>query len=96
MVDDRDNDWLSQEMRREGYVGSTSNLDVDHKKDENSIGWNAGALSVKKQHIKEHNKLHTSDSNMGPDPVALAIGIGRLILFLGIIFVLLLLINRNR
>lgn len=62
MIDDRENDWLAQEMRREGYHGLSSNLDVEHQKEEHSFGWNAGAFAIKQEHAKNHGKEpHSND-----------------------------------
>jgi len=54
--EDRQNDWLAQEMRREGYVNNTSGLEKDHEKHENSRSWDAGAISNANEHEYLHQK----------------------------------------
>ena len=57
--EDRQNDWLAQEMAREGYVNNTSGLERDHEKHERSKNWDAGAVSNAKEHeiLKKYSKL---------------------------------------
>ena len=54
--EDRQNDWLAQEMAREGYVNNTSGLEKDHEKHEKSKDWDAGAVSNARQHEILHQK----------------------------------------
>ena len=53
-IEDRENDWLAQEMRREGYFQNKSGLEAQHAKEESSSDWDAGAIS----NAKEHNERH--------------------------------------
>ena len=53
--EDRQNDWLAQEMAREGYVNNTSGLQKDHERHERSRNWDAGAISNAKEHEERHN-----------------------------------------
>ncbi len=56
MFEDRENDWLAQEMRREGYVNNRSSLEKDHQKEERSRDWNAGAISNAEEHHDRHQR----------------------------------------
>lgn len=58
--EDRENDWLAQEMRREGYVNNRSSLEKDHFKEEMSRDWNAGAISNARQHEIAHRRADAS------------------------------------
>ena len=55
--EDRNNDWLAQEMRREGYTNNRSNLEWDHHLEEQSRDWNAGAISNAKEHEERHQRF---------------------------------------
>lgn len=59
--EDRQNDWLAQEMRREGYVNNTSGLEKDHMKHERSNEWDAGAISNAREHETRHKKYMTKN-----------------------------------
>ena len=63
MFEDRQNDWLSQEMRREGYKNNNSMLVEDHEKHEQSRDWDAGAISNAKQHEEKHQKYNKIENN---------------------------------
>ena len=78
MFEDRKNDWLASELEREGYEGQNSNLDADHLKDENSRDWNAGAVSIKKEHEEKHRNDTLDDAKHS---VRLALSIAFMIIF---------------
>ena len=65
-IEDRQNDWLAQEMAREGYVNNKSLLEEDHQKHENSRNWDAGAISNAKQHEEIHNRIKNQTIKQEP------------------------------
>lgn len=56
--EDRENDWLAKEMRREGYYNNTSGLERAHQQEEASRGWDAGAISNAQEHEEIHNLIN--------------------------------------
>ena len=78
MFEDRKNDWLASELEREGYEGQNSNLDADHLKDENSREWNAGAVSIKKEHEEKHRN---DKEKLRNDTLDLALKIAFMVIF---------------
>lgn len=60
--EDRSNDWLAREMRREGYRNNKSSLEMDHAREEASRGWNAGAISNARQHEAIHSRIKERES----------------------------------
>lgn len=61
-IEDRDNDWLAQEMLREGYVKNENGLKREHKKEELAKNWEAGAISIKNEHETAHLKERKKES----------------------------------
>ena len=55
-IEDRDNDWLAQEMLREGYVKNKNGLKRGHEKEELAKSWEAGGISIKNEHEIAHLK----------------------------------------
>ena len=87
--EDRQNDWLAQEMAREGYVNNTSGLERDHKKHERSKNWDAGAVSNAKEHEILHKKYSKLERNKELDKKSattiIVIGIMLMYLIIGLI-----------
>ena len=70
-LDDREHDWLAQEMEREGYVANKSGLAKAHALEEHSRDWNAGAKSNAKEHYDRHQAAQQgriiSQAGKGPE-----------------------------
>ena len=66
--EDREHDWLAQEMAREGYRNNRSSLEKDHAVEEMSRGWNAGAVSNAKEHEERHGRITAMKQAPKPTP----------------------------
>ena len=97
--EDRDNDWLAEEMRREGYNyrAKTSGgvLKAAHADEEHMFraDWKTGAVANKAQHERNHARIHSQTGRQQTSQKGIVDAIVTIVFF--IIFVLFFIISFN-
>lgn len=58
---DTKSDWLSEELKREGYNKDRTSAQIAHEQEEASRNWDAGAISNANEHAEQHDNLHSEN-----------------------------------